>query len=425
MRVGILTGGGDCPGLNAVIYGAILKANQHNVEAVGIKKGWKLFTLPFETITKEIIQKYVVPLNVVDHDDLQTKGGTILFSSRSNPFKKMEELEFEKAFKKKAQEAGMTVEQAKKEKITLDKQQKDEIRASVRKIISPTILKIMKLIGIDALIPIGGDDTCGIAAALYENTNRDAKVVVCPKTIDNDLAGTDYTFGFFSSAQLASNSLDNLTTTAHSHQRIFVVEIMGRDAGWLTLYAGLSAGADIILLPEMPFDLQKDIVDVLKRRVKLGHTHHIIACSEGAHPKLDTITRDFHTITQQMLDDLPEDDFGNKLLTKLNIAGKIEIELRKYCPELNRYFLEHDMEYDVRSVVLGHTMRSGTPNVFDRVLGLRYGWHAMSYVIDGNFGKMTSLQGTDIVPVNIMDGVKKKWVQLESDLLEIRDALTK
>lgn len=152
---------------------------------------------------------------------------------------------------------------------------------------------------IDALIAVGGDDTCGVAAAMYKYGG--AHIVACPKTIDNDLAGTDFTFGFFSGAQLASNTLDNLTTTAHSHQRIFVVEVMGRDAGWLTLYSGLSSGADIILLPEVPFDFEHDVVDVLKKRANAGYKFHIIACSEGAYPNPESLERDFTTISQKIL----------------------------------------------------------------------------------------------------------------------------
>jgi ATP-dependent phosphofructokinase / diphosphate-dependent phosphofructokinase len=391
MRVGILTGGGDAPGLNAVIYGALLRAQQaEKVELIGIKKGWKLFDMAKEKITPEVVKKYTEKLDIAKLDDLQTKGGTILFSTRTNPFK------------------------------DVLKQKTEADREKLRKKIAEDIAAKYKLIGIDALIAVGGDDTLGVSASMFKYGN--IKVVGCPKTIDNDLAGTDYTFGFFSGAQSASNSIENLTTTARSHQRIFIVEVMGRDAGWLTLYSGLSAGADIILLPEIPFNMESDVVEVLKNRVNAGLCYHIIACSEGAYPDANSISSDFKTITQETIDNLPKDAFGNPNLTALNIASVLEKELN-LRDDLKEFFAKHDFEYEVRSVVLGHTMRAGPPNVFDRVIGLRFGWHAMGYVIDSNFGKMTSLQGMEIVPVDIVEGSKKKFIDPESDLIAIRNAM--
>ncbi|MHA1520063.1 MAG: 6-phosphofructokinase [Promethearchaeota archaeon] len=400
MRVGILTGGGDCPGLNAVIYGALLRAAEENdkenavnaipIEVVGIIKGWRSFNFSQEELTPELVDHYTQVLDIGELDDLHTKGGTMLYTSRTNPFKAL---------------ASITDPQEKEVK---------------RRAIGEDLAAKFKTLNIDALIAVGGDDTCGVAAALHNY--GDAKVVACPKTIDNDLAGTDFTFGFFSGAQLASNTLDNLTTTAHSHQRIFVVEVMGRDAGWLTLYAGLSSGSDIILLPETPFDFQKDIVEVLENRANAGYKYHIIACSEGAYPTSESLARDFTVISQKDIDNLPKDGFGNPILTKLNIADKIERELRS-LKSLESYFNVRHAHYEIRSVVLGHTMRSGTPSVFDRVLGLRYGYHAMEYVIGGNFGKMTSLQGTAIVPVDIVEGSKKHLIPVDSDLIRIKNAM--
>ena len=391
MRVGILTGGGDAPGLNAVIYGALLRAQQaEKVELIGIKKGWKLFDMPKEKITPEVVKKYTEKLDIAKLDDLQTKGGTILFSTRTNPFK------------------------------DVLKQKTEADREKLRKKIAEDIAAKYKLVGIDALIAVGGDVTLGVSASMFKYGN--IKVVGCPKTIDNDLAGTDYTFGFFSGAQSASNNIENLTTTARSHQRIFIVEVMGRDAGWLTLYSGLSAGADIILLPEIPFNMESDVVDVLKNRVNAGLCYHIIACSEGVYPDANSISSDFKTITQETIDNLPKDAFGNPNLTALNIASVLEKELN-LRDDLKEFFANHDFEFEVRSVVLGHTMRAGPPNVFDRVIGLRFGWHAMGYVIDGNFGKMTSLQGMEIVPVDIVEGSKKKFIDPESDLIAIRNAM--
>ena len=370
-KIGILTGGGDCPGLNSVIYGIMLKAYDVGARCIGILKGWKGF---MENIT--------IPLDIAEHDDLHTVGGTILYTSRTNPFKGVTDIE------EKAKE----------------------------------VAKKFQDLDIDALIAIGGDDTLGVANNLYKYA--DAKVVGCPKTIDNDLAGTHYTFGFWSAVQLASNTLDNLTTTAHSHQRVFVVEIMGRDAGFLTMYSGISAGADIILIPETPFDLEDDIIHVLKKRVDSGYKYHIIAVSEGAYPNLKSLERDFKTISKETIDKLPKDSFGNPLLAKLGISQIIvnELNLRD---DLKEEFKKNDIDFECRSVVLGHTMRAGTPNSFDRILGLRFGLAAMKLVIKGKFGNMVSLQGNKIATVPLSEGVKKKYITAENDKMEIRDLLVK
>ncbi|MEX2684342.1 MAG: 6-phosphofructokinase [Candidatus Sigynarchaeota archaeon] len=390
-RVGLLTGGGDAPGLNAVIYGALLRAYEAgNIEIVGIKKGWKLFDMQKEKITPDVIDKYLVALDIAELDDLQLKGGTILYSTRTNPFKDVLKVK--------------------------DEAEREKIREKVGK----DLAEKMKLLNLDALIAVGGDDTLGVSAAMFKYGQ--ARVVGCPKTIDNDLAGTDFTFGFFSGAQLASNTLENLTTTAKSHQRIFVVEVMGRDAGWLTLYSGLSAGSDIILLPETPFDMEKDIIDLLKERVKAGYDYHIIACAEGAYPTQKSIETHFKTITKETIEKLPKDAFGNPNLASLNIASVLEKELNKR-EDLKKFFEKYDCEYEVRSVVLGHTMRAGPPNVFDRVLGLRFGWHAMGYVIEEKFGKMTSLQGSKIVPTDLIQGSTKKLIDPASDLVTIKNAM--
>ena len=370
-KVGILTGGGDCPGLNSVIYGIMLKAYEAGVDCMGILKGWKGF-----------IENETVPLNIAEHDDLHTVGGTILYTSRTNPFK------------------GVTSKEETAKKLTT---------------------KFNEL-GIDALIAIGGDDTLGVADSMYKFAK--AKVVGVPKTIDNDLLGTHYTFGFWSAVQLASNTLDNLTTTAHSHQRVFVVEIMGRDAGFLTMYSGISAGADIILIPETPFDLEIDVIDVLKNRVDAGYKYHIIAVSEGAHPSLKSLERDFKTVSKETIDTLPKDSFGNPLLAKLGISKIIvnELNLRD---DLKREFEKNGVEFECRSVVLGHTMRAGTPNSFDRILGLRFGLAAMKLVLEGKFGHMVSLQGNKVKAVPLSEGVKKKYITAENDKMEIRDLLVK
>jgi 6-phosphofructokinase len=370
-KIGILTGGGDCPGLNSVIYGIMLKAFDAGVECIGILKGWKGF-----------IENTTIPLRIAEHDDLHTEGGTLLYTSRTNPFK-----------------GNVSKEEKAKE-----------------------LANKFKDLGIDALIAIGGDDTLGVADMMHKYGG--AKVVGCPKTIDNDLAGTHYTFGFWSATQLASNAMDNLTTTARSHQRVFVVEIMGRDAGFLTMYSGISAGADIILIPETPFDLENDVVNVLKERVRAGYKYHIIATSEGAHPKKDSLIRDFKTISKEAIEKLPKDTFGNPLLAKLNISQIIvdELNLRE---DLKEVFNQYDVEFECRSVVLGHTMRAGTPNCFDRILGLRFGLAAMKLALKNEFGYMVSLQGNKIVKVPLSEGVKKKYITAENDKMELRDLLVK
>ncbi|TFG20296.1 MAG: ATP-dependent 6-phosphofructokinase [Promethearchaeota archaeon] len=390
MKVGILTGGGDAPGLNATIYGVLLRAYQEkDIEVIGIKQGWKIFTYPIEEIPN-VKKHYMEKLDIGELDDLHTRGGTILYTSRSNPFETVTKINDPK------------------EKETLQKKIALDLKAK------------MQLLELDAMVIIGGDDTCGVGAAMFKYTK--AKVVACPKTIDNDLAGTDYTFGFFSSAQLASNSLDSITTTAHSHQRIFVVEIMGRDAGWLTLFSGLSSGADIILLPETPFDFQRDVIDVLRERVKAGYSYHIIACAEGAYPSMESLERDFTVVSAEDIHNLPLDSFGHPALHALKIADKIAKQIRK-TKDLQDTFEQYHVNFEVRSVVLGHTMRAGTPNVYDRITGLRYGFHAMSMLAEGIYGKMSSLQGTQIRAVDIEVGSKKKFVSPDSDLVKIRDAM--
>jgi len=370
-KIGILTGGGDCPGLNSVIYGIMLKAYDTGVECVGILKGWK-----------GLIENLTIPLKIAEHDDLHTIGGTILYTSRTNPFKGAE---------------------------------------SEEKVAQDLVAKLDEL-GIDALIAIGGDDTLSVADAMCKYSK--ANVIGCPKTIDNDLAGTHYTFGFWSAVQLASNAMDNLTTTARSHQRVFVVEIMGRDAGFLTMYSGISAGADIILVPETPFSLEKDIIDVLKKRANAGYKYHIIATSEGAYPNSESLERDFKTISKETIDELPKDTYGNPLLVKLNISKIIvdELNLRE---DLKKEFQNNGVDFECRSVVLGHTMRAGTPNSFDRILGLRFGLAAMNLVLKSKFGNMVSLQGNKIETIPLSEGVKKKYITSDSDKMELRDLLVK
>ncbi|MHA2244404.1 MAG: 6-phosphofructokinase [Candidatus Hodarchaeales archaeon] len=379
--IGVLTGGGDCPGLNSVIYGVLLKAMDAEFTVIGIEKGWKGF---LENTTRE--------LDITKLDDLHTIGGTILYTSRTNPYK-----------------------EAKKVKDPVEKQKR--IEETAKKMASQ-----FDILGIDALIAIGGDDTLGVAAAMHRYAG--AKVIGVPKTIDNDLSSTDYTFGFWSAIQLASNTMDNITTTSRSHQRIFVVQVMGRDAGWLTLISGISTGADIILIPEKPFDFDKDIVNVLLERVKAGCKYHIIACSEGAVPLKESLQRDFKTISQETINSLPTDDYGNPILSKLNMSNIIVKELN-FREDLKSFFQEYNTEFEVRNVVLGHTMRAGTPNAFDRILGLRLGVNAAQLIQEDHYGLMVCLRGENIETAPLSEGTKKKIVPKNSDLLELCDFITR
>lgn len=380
-KIGVLTGGGDCPGLNSVLYGILLKLTDAGHTVIGIEKGWKGF-----------LENKTLKLDITKLDDLHTIGGTLLYTSRTNPYKEAKRIENSAEKQKKIEE------------------------------IAYQMASQFNDLEIDALIAIGGDDTLGVAAAMHEYAG--ANVVGVPKTIDNDLSCTDYTFGFWSAVQLASNTMDNITTTSRSHQRIFVVQVMGRDAGWLTLVSGISTGADIILIPERAFDFEKDIANVLRERIKVGHKHHIIACSEGAVPTTESLQRDFSTITQETLDHLPKDDFGNPLLSKLNMSKIITKELNLRT-DLKDFFEKYDAEFEVRDVVLGHTMRAGTPNSFDRILGLRLGVRAAQLVLEENYGLMVGLRGEQIEVVPLSEGIKKKTIPQDSDLFELCDLITK
>ncbi len=382
MKIGVLTGGGDCPGLNSVLYGILLKINSKGHEVIGIEKGWKGV---LENKTRNLS-------NVSELDDLHTIGGTLLYTSRTNPYKDIKKI-------------------------------KDPIkRENATKSIAQDLSDRLKSLELDALIAIGGDDTLGVAAAMHKYSK--ANVVGVPKTIDNDLSSTDYTFGFWSAVQLASNAMDNITTTARSHQRIFVIQIMGRDTGWLTLFGGISTGADIILIPEQPFDLQKDVINVLRERVKANRKYHIIACSEGAVPTDHSLMHDFKTISKDIIDALPKDDFGNPLLSKLNMSKVLvkELEQRK---DLKEHFKIYDSEFEVREVILGHTMRAGTPNSFDRIQGLRLGVYAANLILENKFGLMVCIRGEKIEAVPLSEGAQKKFIPLDSDILELRELITR
>jgi ATP-dependent phosphofructokinase / diphosphate-dependent phosphofructokinase len=318
MRVGVLTGGGDCPGLNAVIRAVVRKGVQvYGYEFVGFRSGWRG---PLEGDT--------VALDVQAVRGILPRGGTILGSSRTNPIKV---------------DGGI-------ERI------KDNLAG----------------LGVDALIAIGGEDTLGVAKQLYDH---DVKVVGVPKTIDNDLNATDYTFGFDTAVNIAMEAIDRLHTTAESHHRALICEVMGRHAGWIALHAGMASGANVILIPEKPFDIDK-VVEYVESRFQTRYAP-IIVVSEGAHP-----------VDGQMQIQTGElDAFGHVRLG--GIGQRLADEIEKRTGK------------EARATVLGHIQRGGTPTAFDRVLATRFGLTAIDAVHDGDFGKMVALSGTDMVRADL------------------------
>jgi 6-phosphofructokinase 1 len=315
-----LTGGGDCPGLNAVIRAVVRKGvGVYGHEFLGFRDGWKG---PLENIT--------MPLGIPEVRGILPRGGTILGSSRTNPFKV---------------EGGF-------ERITATLQEQ----------------------GVDALIAIGGEDTLGVATRLGE---LGVHVVGVPKTIDNDLNATDYTFGFDTAVNIAMEAIDRLHTTAESHHRALIVEVMGRHAGWIALHAGLAGGANVILIPEQPFSLER-VCAYVESRFE-SHYAPILVVAEGATPDGGEIA----TLEKGL------DAFGHVRLGGIGewLAQEIEKRTGK----------------EARTTVLGHIQRGGTPSAFDRVLATRFGLHAVDAVQDGAWGQMVALRGTDIVRVPLAE----------------------
>ena len=328
MKIGLLTGGGDCPGLNAVIR-AIGKKGivYYNDEFIGLKNGWAgLMSLNY------------IELKRKDFSGILHLGGTILGSSRTNPEK---------------QEGGYDL-----------------------------AIKNFKELDIDALIAIGGNDTLGVAVRLDE---LGIPVVGVPKTIDNDICATDMTFGFDTAVTVATEAIDRLHTTAESHHRCIVVEVMGRHAGWIATHAGIAGGADYVVIPEYPVDID-DIIDKIQQRMNRGKFFSIVVVAEGV--ELEGAGWEFQT--------RESDDFGNVRLGGVGNLLASEIEKR--------------IGIESRAVVLGHVQRGGTPTAFDRMLGTKYGIAAIDMVHQGKFGMMTALQGTKVIPVPITEGVKESKI---------------
>lgn len=325
MRVGVLTGGGDCPGLNAVIRAVVRKGVKiHGFEFVGYRDGWKG---PLEGTTME--------LGIEQCRGILPRGGTILGSSRTNPFK-------------------------------LD-DGPERIRANLARD------------GVDALIAIGGEDTLGVATRLAE---LGVAVVGVPKTIDNDLSGTDFTFGFDTAVNIATEAIDRLHTTAESHHRVLVVEVMGRHAGWIALHSGLAGGANIVLIPEQPFDID-EVCALIEQRFESRYAP-IVVVSEGAVPVEGG---------DMTLQSGEVDAFGHVRLG--GIGDRLAQEIEKRTGK------------EARTVVLGHIQRGGTPTAFDRWLATRFGLQAVDAVADGEYGVMVALRGTDIIRVPLSEGTKE------------------
>jgi phosphofructokinase-like protein len=330
MRVGVLTGGGDCPGLNAVIRAVVRKGVQeYGYEFVGFRDGWRG---PLEGDT--------VPLDVQAVRGILPRGGTILGTSRTNPFA----------------DSGSGPSGA--ERI------KDNLAG----------------LGVDALIAIGGEDTLGAATKLYaEGVN----VVGVPKTIDNDLGATDYTFGFDTAVNIAMEAIDRLHTTAESHHRALIVEVMGRHAGWIALHAGLAGGANVILIPEKPFSIEQ-VCKYVEHRFQTRYSP-IVVVAEGASPAEE----EFSVADQGV------DSFGHARLANRGIGQLLAEQIEQRTGK------------EARTAVLGHIQRGGTPTAFDRVLATRFGVHAIDAVHDGAFGTMVALRATDIIRVPLTEATSE------------------
>lgn len=331
-KIGILTGGGDCPGLNPVIRAVVRKALLEGYEIVGIKNGWK-----------GLVENDTMQLDINTVSGILPKGGTILGTSRTNPYKKEGDLQ--------------------------------KVKDNFKKI------------GLDALVAVGGEDTLGVASKLVKDglTN----IVGVPKTIDNDLSATDYTFGFDTALNVAMECIDRLHTTAESHHRIIVAEVMGRHAGWIATEAGIAGGADVILIPEIPIDLD-EVCNVIKKRHERGKTFSIVVVSEGAQFKG----------ADMVLQEKKLDAFGHVRLGGIGEELAAQIEKRT--------------GYETRVSVLGHIQRGGSPTAFDRVLGTRLGVKAVELIKNKKFGRMVALAGIKIIDVSLEEAVKAlKTVDME------------
>lgn len=324
MKIGMLTGGGDCPGLNAVIRAVVRKGSFHyEDEFVGFVEGWR-----------GVLEDKTMPLDLSSVGGILPRGGTILRTSRTNPDK---------------HDGGLQ-----------------------------RCAENLKKHGCDSLIAIGGDDTLSVAQKLF---NNGVKVVGVPKTIDNDLSGTDFTFGFDTAVNVATEAIDRVHTTAEAHNRVIVVEVMGRAAGWIAVYSGIAGGADVILIPEVPFDIDQ-VAELIKQRHSRGRYFSIVVAAEGAR---------FAGSDEMGGGGEQRDEFGHLRLGGIGLTVANEIEKRT--------------GFESRSVVLGHIQRGGSPTAFDRVLATRYGLGAIDMVHGGEFGRMAALRGNKIISVPLAEAI--------------------
>jgi len=325
MKIGILTGGGDCPGLNAVIRAIVRKGIFHyGDQFIGFMEGWR-----------GVMENVTMRLDLNSVAGILPRGGTILRTSRTNPAKKEKGLE--------------------------------------------RCINNLVLHGIEALIALGGDDTQSVSLKLFE---LGVKVIAVPKTIDNDLSGTDLCFGFDTAVSIATEAIDRVHTTAEAHNRVIVVEVMGREAGWIAVYSGVAGGADVILIPEQPFNIA-DVAETIKQRHDRGRYFSIVVVAEGAKLASQSVDNERRKI----------DEFGHVRLGGIGNTLAAEIESRT--------------GFETRAVILGHTQRGGSPTAFDRMLATRYGIGAIDLVHAGKFGRMVALKGNNITSVPIPDAVAK------------------
>ena len=323
MKVGVLTGGGDCPGLNAVIRAVARRSAQCGHEVVGIREGWL-----------GLVEAEFEPLGPREISGLLPRGGTILGTSRTNPYKL------------------------------------DAVDA---------VLANFKREGLEALVAVGGEDTLGVAARLH--AEQGFPVVGVPKTIDNDLSATDYTFGFDTAVFICTEAIDRLHTTAESHNRVIVVEVMGRQTGWIAVMSGIAGGADVILIPEHPISVEEACEDI-RRRHERGKDFSIVVVSEGY-------------VLEGMADESEVDQFGHVRLSERGVGARLAREI------------EERTGYETRVTVLGHVQRGGSPTPRDRVLATRFGLKAADLVNEGRFGRMAALQGDAIVDVSLEEATRE------------------
>ena len=329
-RVGILTGGGDCPGLNAVIRAVTRRSLDFGWEVATVREGWR-----------GLVEGMVEPLERRDVSGILPRGGTILGTSRTNPYK---------------------------------------VDGGVER-----VLATFEREGLGALVAIGGEDTLGVAARLH--AEHGFPVVGVPKTIDNDLNGTDYTFGFDTAVFIATEAIDRLHTTAESHNRVMVVEVMGRHAGWIALHSGIAGGADVILIPEQPVTVE-EACRLLEKRHAGGKDFSIVVVSEGWELTYESGERQLVAGEARATD-----QFGHVVLG--GVGGELAREI------------EHRTGYETRVTVLGHVQRGGTPTPRDRVLATRYGLKAADLVHAGTFGRMAALHGDEIVDVSLDEATRE------------------